>query len=221
MSNAAIKPRKLPVQSRSKKRVESILEVTAALLIEGGYESLTAVGIAERAGIPVASLYQYYPNKEAVIYALCEDMINEVLQRFNEYENFSEHKMGLNELLILMGDREYSDPANHKLEFELNRAMIAMPQLAELHTSFDEKISERFANILRHYGSQWQHDELINLARIMFRIGNTYFEHINSTKENTVLAEQSKVLMLRAIYSLIKDSMEGSTEKLIQEQQPS
>jgi AcrR family transcriptional regulator len=217
MSKAAIKPRKMPVQSRSKKRVESILEVTATLLVEGGYESLTAVGIAERAEIPVASLYQYYPNKEAVIYALCEDMVTEVLKRFNEYENFDEHKMELKELLQLMGDREYSDPAEHKLEFELNRAMIAMPQLSELHTSFDEKISERFANILRHYGSQWQHDELINLARIMFRIGNTYFEHINSTREDPVLAEQSKTLMLRAIGSLIKDSMEVPAKELSQQ----
>ncbi|MRI35159.1 hypothetical protein EOPP23_19515 [Endozoicomonas sp. OPT23] len=207
MSKSTIKPRKLPVQNRSKKRVETILEVTAQLLVEGGYDSLTAVGIAERASIPVASLYQYYPNKEAVIYALCEDMVNAVLQRFNEYENFSEHQLSLDDLLKLMGEREYSDPAKHRLEFELNRAMIAMPQLSDLHKSFDERISERYANILRHYGSQWRHEELINLARIMFRIGNSYFEHISTTKDNPALAEQSKDLVLRAINALVRDSM--------------
>lgn len=214
MSKSAIKPRKLPVQSRSKKRVETILDVTAQLLVESGYDCLTAVGIAEKANIPVASLYQYYPNKEAVIYALCEDMVNAVLQRFDEYENFAEHQLSLDELLKLMGEREYSDPDKHRLEFELNRAMIAMPQLIDLHKSFDERISERYANILRHYGSQWRHEELINLARIMFRIGNSYFEHISSTKNNPVLAEQSRNLVLRAIYSLVSDSMAGSTQSL-------
>lgn len=215
MSKAAIKPRKMPVQSRSRKRVETILEVTATLLIESGYESLTAVGIAERAEIPVASLYQYYPNKEAVIYALCEDMINNVLKRFDDYQDFEEHKLGLWELLDMMGEREYADPEKHKLEFELSRAMIAMPQLSELYESFDKRISERFANILMHYGSNWEQKELINLARIMFRIGNTYFDHYNNTSEDPVLAEQSRILTLRAIASLVKESMSGPTKEVL------
>lgn len=214
MSKATIKPRKLPVQNRSKKRVETILEVTAQLLVEDGYDTLTAVGIAEKANIPVASLYQYYPNKEAVIYALCENMVNNVLRRFNDYENFAEHQLTLDELLNLIGEREYSDPEKHRLEFELNRAMIAMPQLIELHKSFDEKVSERYANILRHYGSEWRHEELINLARIMFRMGNSYFEHLSATKDHPVLAEQSKALVLRAIKALVNDSMTISTQAL-------
>ena len=129
--------------------------MTATLLIEKGYESLSAVGIAEKAKIPVASLYQYFPNKEAVIYALCENMIEAVMRRFDDYESFESHVLGIWELIDLIGEQEYSNPAKHKLEFELNRAMIAMPQLAELHDSFDERISKRFSGILKHYGSKW------------------------------------------------------------------
>ncbi|UYM18223.1 TetR/AcrR family transcriptional regulator [Endozoicomonas euniceicola] len=207
MSKTTVKPRKTPVQSRSKKRVESILEVTASLLVEKGYESLTAVGIAEKAKIPVASLYQYYPNKEAVIYALCESMINDVMQRFDDYENFESHKLGIWELLELIGEQEYANPANHKLEFELNRAMIAMPQLSELHDSFDERISKRFSSILKYYGSKWSIDELVNLSRIVFRMGTTYFEHINNNRENPTLAKQSKELIMKAMGSLIQDCL--------------
>lgn len=208
MSKTAVKPRKTPVQSRSKKRVESILEVTASLLMEKGYESLTAVGIAEQAKIPVASLYQYYPNKEAVIYSLCENMIDTIMRRFDDYENFESHGLGIWELLDLIGEQEYSNPANHKLEFELNRAMIAMPQLSELHESFDERISKRFSGILKHYGSTWTTEELINLSRIVFRMGTTYFEHVNNTKENIELALQSKDLILKAMTALIKGCLD-------------
>ena len=211
MSKTAVKPRKTPVQNRSKKRVESILEVTATLLVEKGYESLTAVGIAEKAKIPVASLYQYYPNKEAVIYALCENMINDVMHRFDDYENFESHGLGIWQLLDLIGEQEYANPAKHKLEFELNRAMIAMPQLSELHESFDERISKRFSGILKHYGSDWSVDQLINLSRIVFRMGTTYFEHVNNTKENPTLAQQSKELIMKAMGSLIQDCLHDKT----------
>ena len=44
MNMTAIKPRKLPVQSRSRKRVKTIQNVTANLVLEQGFESLTAVG---------------------------------------------------------------------------------------------------------------------------------------------------------------------------------
>ena len=72
MPEDSIKPRKQPVQARSRKRVGTILEATSTILVENGYEALTAVGIAEKAEIPVASIYQYFPNKESILYALCE-----------------------------------------------------------------------------------------------------------------------------------------------------
>ena len=216
MTVTAVKPRKLPVQNRSRKRVETIQDVTATLLLENGFESLTAVGIAEKAGIPVASLYQYYPNKEAIIYSLCETMISTVITRFDDYEKFDDHGMDIWELLAVIGEKEYANPSRHKLEFELNRAMTALPQLSELQAGFDENLSKHYANILRHYGSSWTEKELVNLARIMFRIGNTYFAHINATETDPVLAEQSKALVLRAICSLVEASLSGPPFRLKQ-----
>ncbi|UUW90707.1 TetR/AcrR family transcriptional regulator [Nocardioides sp. WV_118_6] len=64
--------RRLPTQARSRERVERILDAAAQLVVAEGVEGLTTRSIAEAAGLPVASLYQYFADKESVLLALCE-----------------------------------------------------------------------------------------------------------------------------------------------------
>lgn len=73
-SSGAVGPtrRRLPTQARSRERVERILDAAAQLVVAEGVEGLTTRSIAEAAGLPVASLYQYFADKEAVLLALCE-----------------------------------------------------------------------------------------------------------------------------------------------------
>jgi AcrR family transcriptional regulator len=60
-------PTKLPRQERSRATVEALLEATADILVRQGYARLTTNRIAARAGVNIASLYQYFPGKEAII----------------------------------------------------------------------------------------------------------------------------------------------------------
>ncbi|MBN2307695.1 MAG: TetR/AcrR family transcriptional regulator [Candidatus Hydrogenedentes bacterium] len=69
-SDAPLVPRRTPTQARGRQRVDAILDATAELLVERGFEAVTTGHIAERARIPVGSIYQYFPNKYAVFIAL-------------------------------------------------------------------------------------------------------------------------------------------------------
>jgi AcrR family transcriptional regulator len=64
--------RRRPRQQRSRAIVDSILEAGRRLLAESGESALTTNRIAERAGVSVGSLYRYFPNKEAVVAAICD-----------------------------------------------------------------------------------------------------------------------------------------------------
>ena len=66
------KPRKLPRQQRSRVLVERILDATARILAGNGYAKLTTNTVATDAGVSIGSLYQYYPNKEALVAAVVE-----------------------------------------------------------------------------------------------------------------------------------------------------
>lgn len=67
-----LKPRKRPRQQRSAFMVEMILAAAARVLEQHGLEGFNTNHIAEVAGISIGSLYQYFPNKHAVIAALIE-----------------------------------------------------------------------------------------------------------------------------------------------------
>ncbi|MFF4774596.1 TetR family transcriptional regulator [Microtetraspora fusca] len=62
--------RRRPSQRRSARRVERMLDACAELLDEIGYEALTTTRIAERAGVAIGSVYQFFPDKRAITQAL-------------------------------------------------------------------------------------------------------------------------------------------------------
>lgn len=64
--------RRIPRQARSRRRVEDILEAASRLVLAHGVDALTTRTIAEAAEVPVASLYQYFADKEDVLLALLE-----------------------------------------------------------------------------------------------------------------------------------------------------
>jgi AcrR family transcriptional regulator len=62
--------RREPVQRRSRERVERILDAASDLIVEDGLAALSTRTIAERADIPVASLYQYFADRDEILLAL-------------------------------------------------------------------------------------------------------------------------------------------------------
>ena len=64
--------RRVPRQERSRRRVEQILDAASRLVLERGVDALTTRAIAEAAEVPVASLYQYFHDKEDILLALVE-----------------------------------------------------------------------------------------------------------------------------------------------------
>jgi AcrR family transcriptional regulator len=66
----ALSPRKMPRQARAVATRDAILEAAAQLLGSSGLSALTTNSVAERAGVSIGSLYQYFPNKDALMVAL-------------------------------------------------------------------------------------------------------------------------------------------------------
>lgn len=72
MDKQHVKPRKKPTQRRSRVTVDAIIEGAAQVLRSRGYEAASVALIAERAGVSVGSIYQYFPSKEALLAAVME-----------------------------------------------------------------------------------------------------------------------------------------------------
>jgi AcrR family transcriptional regulator len=75
---ATFEPRKTPLQARAVVTVEAIFEATIQILLSHGLDRLTTTRVAERAGVSVGTLYQYFPNKQALLFAVLEDHLGKV-----------------------------------------------------------------------------------------------------------------------------------------------
>lgn len=69
--------RRRPSQERSERTVARVMEVTLALILKEGYNALSTNRIAQEAKVNIASLYQYFPNKYAIVLAMYEKAASE------------------------------------------------------------------------------------------------------------------------------------------------
>lgn len=76
---------KIPVQKRSKETVTSIVESCARLLVKEPYHAITTDKIAEMAGVSIGSLYQFFANKEAIVAAVIDDLLQKDLVFIEEH----------------------------------------------------------------------------------------------------------------------------------------
>jgi AcrR family transcriptional regulator len=79
-SVVVLEPRKSPVQARSTASVDAILEATIQVLLSVGKERLTTTRVALRAGVSVGTLYQYFPNKSALLQAVLKRHLEQVAE---------------------------------------------------------------------------------------------------------------------------------------------
>jgi AcrR family transcriptional regulator len=84
-TSASARPlRRVPVQVRSVARVQRMLDACADLVDEVGYEALTTTLLAERAGVAIGSVYQFFPDKRAIVQALTLRNLEAYLQRISD-----------------------------------------------------------------------------------------------------------------------------------------
>jgi AcrR family transcriptional regulator len=143
-------PRKLPQQDRSRVTVEAILQATAHILTEEGYHNANTNRIAERAGISIGSLYQYFPNKESLMSALMEQHSNEIAALVeSKLQNLFDAPLetAIPELIRAVIAAHAINPRLHQV---LNEEIPRSERLQQM-----QKADERIAELLRAYLRRW------------------------------------------------------------------
>lgn len=73
-----------PTQRRSSQRLDALLDAAAEIVDESGFERLTTQMVAERAGASIGTVYRYFPDRVAVLYALRERSVRRFRERVAE-----------------------------------------------------------------------------------------------------------------------------------------
>jgi AcrR family transcriptional regulator len=144
MTASATSPRKTPVQERSRRTVERILDAAARIFHEQGYSAATTNDIADEADVSVGSLYQYFPNKDALLVALTARHIEETTAGLVDLLHGLDVEAGFGPVLravvaFLVEQHDLDDlhllvmhqaPRTHAINAELDRARSQLVEVA-------------------------------------------------------------------------------------------
>lgn len=140
MADSTYEPRKKPVQARSRATYDAILEAAAQLLDEGGYGHATTNAIAERAGVSIGSVYEYFPSKDAIFAALKSQLDQETFEAILHQLGTVEDRDPANFLRAILEARVRSALARPRLETLLREeipASVFADQQAATFAAFD------------------------------------------------------------------------------------
>ena len=138
------RPRKAPSQDRSRALVREVLDATAAVLAEQGYDALTTRRVAKRAGVSVGSLYQYFPSKEALVHALLVEHLEDAAAR--RPAALDRHDLPLDERVrLVVGwflDAHAAAPALHRGLAEAAPLVFGAPRVRAMERAFHRTVEE-------------------------------------------------------------------------------
>lgn len=166
----SIVPRKQPTQARAQERVQRILKTAERLLANEGYEVFSTNRVAKEAKVNIASLYQYFPNKQALIFAINRKMLDVVLELFAEFEQSWKDRNWKDVLDILTADILTSNQ-HIRLVKALDQAAAQSPELQTMEWQHAESLSQFYSRLLKHYGSSWSESDRLNAGRMIYAMG--------------------------------------------------
>lgn len=141
--------RRQPRQARSQERVTQILDVAEQMFISEGYDATTTNAIAARAKVPIGSLYQFFPDKAAILQALTGRYMELLQQRFTDLHTAETLDLPLSTYVnqvIDATDQFFSDyPGYHAIFMQVQGIM---PELEEIANAADAQLIQELATSL-------------------------------------------------------------------------
>ena len=184
-----IAARKRPTQKRSLQTVEKILNGARALITESDgmtWPKITTNHIAKRAGISVGSLYQYFPNTEAILYELYKEILDRVTKVLDQYDSAEYLSLPRDDFLDRLNRALTDAGADNDLVLAIMHISPNYPALTAVNREHSERVATRMAGFLRHYGSSWPTDKLKRLVLYAYYIDHgtwLYQEHARPSRE--------------------------------------
>lgn len=159
--------RRRPVQERSQKSVELILDAAARLLDEAGLEAFNTNVLAERAGVRVRTVYRYFPNKLAVITAVAERMAAEWDAWLGEFEELAVPGSDWRLLWSTYIDRFVVGIRGTPGGLAIRRAMRALPELQAIDRRDNERLARQLAVAFARRGVRLTRRRLVTVAQLL------------------------------------------------------
>jgi AcrR family transcriptional regulator len=182
-------PRKQPRQARALATVDTIFEATIQVLVSDGPRRLTTTRVAEHAGVSVGTMYQYFPHKQALFYALNERYLAGLAERI-ETACAAQHGAPLARMVEALVTTYWVAKTERP---DVTRALyrsVAELDNAPLVAAFARRVDDATAAMLMSASDV----SFADLPTVVLTLLSTVFGTVRSVFERDLPAEQGSVV---------------------------
>jgi len=199
-SDNFLKPRKAPQQKRSQNTMDVILQATGELICARGLDGFGTNQIADRAGVSIGSLYQYFPDKEAILACMIRDMRRQMLHDFSKALDDTKDQSMLAAIDELVTAALRHHMRNPELTRHLERAEDDLPLDHETQ-ALKLAMAELVTNLLRKHSVERPEDTAFDLIALAHGLTHAATQAGQSNFENL------RRRVMRAVVGYLENSM--------------
>jgi len=159
-----LEPRRVPTQERSRQRVDAILDAFAALLVENGFETVNTHMVAERAEVPVGTVYQFFPNKFALATACARRNVDLFVELYQGYTAPDPKDVAFDELIDLVMDLMADALFANETAVRLWTVALAVPELRAIEAEGSRVFLDATIGLIRPYLPRFDEEHLRTVA---------------------------------------------------------
>jgi AcrR family transcriptional regulator len=202
-STPRVSLRKKPTQARSIEKYNRILDQVAELVESGGTDWITTNLIAEKVGVPIGTIYQFFPNKESILYALFERQLHELDSHFEPFFSESMDNLSMDEL---MGQAVFSmSTAYEKVPGMVNimNSMHVHPDFRELVAANNRRLAQWLARLLKRRFPEQEEQRLDLISEAVVELGDSVFRKLLLIRPSEDLREMMLTGFKLAVLALV------------------
>jgi AcrR family transcriptional regulator len=185
--------RRVPRQERAARTVEALLDAAGEAFAQRGFESATMTQIAQQAGVSIGAAYQYFPNKEALAFALRKRYGDEMDARWSTLIEAQAAQLPLAELV----ERLFDLMVDLMADYPAYLPLLSVPLGFRRDAAARNRLRERFSALFRRYNEALADDEAYRIAEVMLQIVkslNPLYAAAKPKERRLLVAEYKSVL---------------------------
>lgn len=173
-------PRSEPVQNRARKQREKILKETSELLETVGLDNLTTIIIAKKVGISIGTLYHYFPNKHAILFALSELWVKNLTCALIELESTDIENIQLKPFVDQVLTKVFQVYDSNASLLPLVAVMHATPELETIYNDYIHCTQDKLESIFSRLPISLAVNDANYLAKFYWQVCHSVLMAINS-----------------------------------------
>jgi AcrR family transcriptional regulator len=162
--------RKQPKQKRTHALIDKILQSAAILLQQDGYHALTTNAIAQHAGVDIKSLYEFFPNKESIIYSIADQWLYKLREINNQFEAPEFVELPWREFFKRLYQMVFKDASYRQNIISLNGLWAFLPDFTQLDNYQRNYLCSFYVSQFQRFGAQKTEAQLKAIALFLIAL---------------------------------------------------